>query len=84
MALPKKAKIRINRTKKTLKMYESTFYEYMRDNCHRRSDINLGDIVMIEEEKGIICGWNGSCNYDVYIYSSDGIRNVHPSSVTVA
>lgn len=81
MNLPNKAKKRINRTKNTLKEYGCRFTEYMAESCHRRDDIELGETVVIGDKKGIVCGWNGSCNFDIYFIDKEVIRNVHPSDV---
>ncbi len=79
---PKKAKQRINRTKKILKEYECSFLEYMTDSCYRDINIDLGDVAYTQNnEKIIICGWNGSCNFDVYVYDTDTISNMHPSGI---
>ena len=82
MRLPSKATRRIRETRGILKQYECSFVKYMTDNCKRRGDLDLGDIVKMGERECIICGWNGSCNYDVYFYDKDTISNVHPSDIT--
>jgi len=79
--IPEKAKKGINRTKEILEEYKCTFIEYMRDSCHRRDDIDLGENVIMGERKCIICGWNGSCNYDVYFFDKDIVANVHPYDI---
>ncbi len=71
----------INKTKKTLKMYGCTFKEYMRD-CGRRDDIDLGDTVSTKTcGDGVVIGWNGGCNYNVFLFQKQDIFNMHPNSV---
>lgn len=70
----------IRKTKKILKQYGCTFKEYMKDSG-RRDDIDLGDTVFNKKVRGIVVGWNGSCNYNVFIFAENEIYNIHPSSV---
>ena len=78
----KKIKSLINKTKKTLKQYDCTFKEYMKDSG-RRDDIDLGDKISIgNDENGIVVGWNGSCNYNVFLFARDEVYNVHPNDAT--
>ena len=63
MDIPKKAKYEIKNTKRVLKEYECTFIEYM-ESLARRVDIDLGDIVKMGDRDCIVCGWNGSANYE--------------------
>ena len=80
-ALWQKIEIAIKKTKKTLKSYKCTFKEYMKDSG-RRDDIDLGDKISTKSgEKGIVVGWNNSCNYNVFLFAKNDIYNVHPNDV---
>ena len=82
--LPKKAIKRIRKTEKALVEYETTFEEYMKDSCYREVFPLASTVVFADKDEGIICGWNSSCNYDVYFWESDRIENVHPSDLRMA
>ena len=51
-------------------------------DCGRRDDIDLGDKISTKSSgNGIVVGWNGSCNYNVFLFQKGGVYNVHPNDV---
>lgn len=46
-----------------------------------KGDIDLGDVVITHSGKGIVCGWNGGCNFDIYLFEKEEIYNIHPNDI---
>jgi len=83
LKIPQKALKRIRDTEETLRKYgyESLSF-YMKNECHRENLFNAGDIVIIPKGGyGVVVGWNGSCNYDVFYFKEEIVRNVHPNNL---
>ena len=73
----------INATKEILVKYGfESLKDYMRQQCHRSNLFELGDEVITPSGyDGVVIGWNGSCNYDVFVIEKDTIVNVHPNDL---
>ena len=56
---------------------------YMEECCGRKNSFELGEIVKFFHYggKGIVVGWNGSCNYQVFCMSTRIIVNMHPADL---
>jgi len=78
------AELQIKETKQELK--EKGYLSlktYMEECCYRKELFELGEIVKIFHygEKGIIVGWNGSCNYQVFGMNTHVVVNIHPADL---
>ena len=70
----------LKKTQEKLASYGCSFKEYMKD-CGRRTDIDLEDLVETCLGQGVVVGWNGSCNYRVFLLETKEISIFHPEEV---